>query len=43
MIVDRPFFFAIVDQKTNEIMFVGAIVDPEKAVAPGASRYISVR
>jgi len=28
MIVDRPFFFAIVDRTTDLILFMGAIVDP---------------
>ncbi|NMA92631.1 MAG: serpin family protein [Firmicutes bacterium] len=29
MIVDRPFFFSIVDQKTGSILFMGAVTDPE--------------
>ncbi len=30
MIVDRPFFCAIVDSETNTILFMGAIVSPEE-------------
>lgn len=28
-IVDRPFFFAIWDNKTNTVLFMGAVVDPQ--------------
>jgi serpin B len=28
MIVDRPFFFAIADEKTNQLLFLGAVVEP---------------
>lgn len=28
MIVDRPFFFAIVNQPTGQILFMGSVVDP---------------
>jgi serpin B len=30
MIVDRPFVFAIVDEGTGSLLFVGSIVDPSK-------------
>lgn len=30
MVVDRPFFLAIVDSETNTILFMGAIVAPEE-------------
>jgi serpin B len=30
MIVDRPFFCAISDDKTGEILFMGAVVDPRQ-------------
>jgi len=28
MIVNRPFFFAILDRKTRAILYMGAIVEP---------------
>jgi serpin B len=28
MIVDRPFFFAICDNKSKSLLFLGSIVDP---------------
>lgn len=28
MIVDRPFFFTIVDQKTGSMLFMGSVTDP---------------
>ena len=28
MIVDRPFFFAVVDTRTNETLFMGTVVEP---------------
>jgi serpin B len=28
MIVDRPFFFAIVDRETGLVLFMGSIVNP---------------
>jgi serine protease inhibitor len=31
MVVDRPFFCAIVDSATNSILFMGAIVSPGAA------------
>jgi serine protease inhibitor len=28
MIVNRPFFFAVVDTRTNQTLFMGAVVEP---------------
>lgn len=28
VVIDRPFFFAIRDDKTGEILFLGSVVDP---------------
>ena len=28
MVVDRPFFFAIIEKNTNTILFTGSVVDP---------------
>lgn len=33
MVVDRPFFCAIVDRATGAVLFAGAIVDPEEAAS----------
>jgi serpin B len=30
MIVDRPFFCAIQDQRSGALLFIGAIYDPER-------------
>ncbi|HHX87755.1 MAG TPA: serpin family protein [Firmicutes bacterium] len=30
MIIDRPFFFSIVDQKTCSILFMGSVTDPQQ-------------
>lgn len=30
MIVNRPFFFTIDDSKSNEILFMGSVLDPRK-------------
>jgi len=30
MVIDRPFFFSIVDNKTGSILFMGSVTDPRQ-------------
>ena len=36
-IVDRPFVFAIVDEQTGSLLFLGSIVDPQEGDEPAGS------